>query len=327
MSHAAVIGTGVIGAGWVARLLAQGHDVIAWDPGAEAERKLRESVDTAWPALEKIGLVEGASKERLRFASSLAQACEGAYFIQENAPEREAMKVDLLADISRAAPASALIGSSTSGFKPSVLQQKMEAPERFVVSHPFNPVYLLPLVEVVGGEHTSEETIERAMTFFKDIGMHPLHVRNEIDGHLSDRLLEAVWREILHLVNDGVATTGELDQAITYGPGLRWAFMGTNLTYHLAGGETGMRHMLEQFGPALKLPWTKLEAPELNDQLIDRMVEGTQEQAGDQSIRELESLRDQCLVRIMEALSEYEVGAGKVLAEHREKHRLSSGSQ
>ncbi|WP_237067467.1 L-carnitine dehydrogenase [Microbulbifer guangxiensis] len=324
MSHAAVIGTGVIGAGWVARLLANGHEVSAWDPGADAERKLRESVDIAWPSLEKVGLAQGASREKLRFASSLAEACEGAYFIQENAPEREAMKVELLAEISRAAPVDALIGSSTSGFKPSVLQQKMVAPERFVVSHPFNPVYLLPLVEVVGGEQTSTETVERAMAFFKDIGMHPLHVRNEIDGHLSDRLLEAVWREILHLVNDGVATTGELDQAITYGPGLRWAFMGTNLTYHLAGGETGMRHMLEQFGPALKLPWTKLEAPELNDQLIDRMVEGTQEQAGDQSIRELETLRDNCLVRIMEALSEFEVGAGKVLAEHRARHQLSS---
>ncbi|WP_346839242.1 L-carnitine dehydrogenase [Microbulbifer sp. SAOS-129_SWC] len=324
MSHAAVIGTGVIGAGWVARLLAQGYDVIAWDPGTDAERKLRESIDTAWPALEKVGLVEGASKERLRFAGSLAEACEGAYFIQENAPEREAMKVDLLAEISQAAPENALIGSSTSGFKPSVLQQNMTAPQRFFVSHPFNPVYLLPLVEVVGGEKTSAETIERATAFFKEIGMHPLHVRNEIDGHLSDRLLEAVWREILHLVNDGIATTGELDQAITYGPGLRWAFMGTNLTYHLAGGETGMRHMLEQFGPALKLPWTKLEAPELNDQLIDRMVEGTQEQAGDQSIRELEALRDNCLVRIMETLGEYEVGAGKVLAEHRARHQIST---
>ncbi|WP_250460063.1 L-carnitine dehydrogenase [Microbulbifer litoralis] len=324
MSHAAVIGTGVIGAGWVARLLAQGHDVIAWDPGADAERKLRESVDTAWPSLEKIGLVAGASKERLRFASSLAEACEGACFIQENAPERESMKVDLLAEISRAAPEDALIGSSTSGFKPSVLQQKMVAPERFVVSHPFNPVYLLPLVEVVGGEQTAADTVERAMAFFRDIGMHPLHVRNEIDGHLSDRLLEAVWREILHLVNDGVATTGELDQAITHGPGLRWAFMGTNLTYHLAGGETGMRHMLEQFGPALKLPWTKLEAPELNDQLIDRMVEGTQAQAGDQSIRELETLRDNCLVRIMEALGEFETGAGRVLAEHRKRHGIPS---
>ncbi|GAA5525689.1 L-carnitine dehydrogenase [Microbulbifer aestuariivivens] len=322
MSHAAVIGTGVIGAGWVARLLANGHKVIAWDPGADAERKLRESIDTAWPALEKVGLAANASKDNLHFASTLAEACEGAFFIQENAPERQAMKVDLLAEISRAAPEDALIGSSTSGFKPSVLQQKMTAPQRFVVSHPFNPVYLLPLVEVVGGEQTSNATIERAMAFFKDIGMHPLHVRNEIDGHLSDRLLEAVWREILHLVNDGVATTGELDQAITYGPGLRWAFMGTNLTYHLAGGETGMRHMLEQFGPALKLPWTKLEAPELNDQLIDRMVEGTQEQAGDHSIRELESLRDNCLVRIMEALSEFEVGAGKVLAEHRARHQV-----
>lgn len=165
---------------------------------------------------------------------------------------------------------------------------------------------------------TSAQTIAKAQSIYKNLGMHPLHVRKEIDGHLSDRLLEALWRENLHLVNDGIATTGELDDAITYGPGLRWALMGTNLTYHLASGDTGMRHMLEQFGPALKLPWTKLEAPELTEALIDRMVEGTQEQAANRSVKELEQLRDNCLVSIMEALAQYEVGAGKVLAEHRE---------
>jgi carnitine 3-dehydrogenase len=170
---------------------------------------------------------------------------------------------------------------------PSDLQKSMVAPERFLVAHPFNPVYLLPLVELVGGSHTTQQSIDAARKFFTYIGMHALHVRKEIPGHLTDRLQEALWREILHLVNDGIATTGELDESIIYGPGLRWAGMGTNLIYHLAGGKPGMRHMLRQFGPCLKWPWTKLEAPELTEGLIDKMVEGTQAQANGRSIREL----------------------------------------
>jgi carnitine 3-dehydrogenase len=189
----------------------------------------------------------------------------------------------------------------------------MISPERFCVAHPFNPVYLLPLVELVGGQKTAQSTIDAAAKFFAYIGMHPLHVRREVPGHLTDRLQEALWREILHLVNDGVATTGELDESIIYGPGLRWAAMGTNLIYHLAGGESGMRHMLAQFGPCLKWPWTKLEAPELTETLIDRMVEGTQRQAAGRSIRELERLRDDYLVAIQQVLRQYNIGAGATL--------------
>jgi carnitine 3-dehydrogenase len=196
---------------------------------------------------------------------------------------------------------------------PSDLQRSMVAPERFLVAHPFNPVYLLPLVELVGGSHTAPSTIEAARTFFTYIGMHALHVRKEIPGHLTDRLQEALWREILHLVNDGIATTGELDESIIYGPGLRWAGMGTNLIYHLAGGEPGMRHMLQQFGPCLKWPWTKLEAPELTEGLIDKMVAGTQEEAAGRSFRELERLRDDYLVTIQQVLREYNIGAGATL--------------
>ncbi|MCH2454532.1 MAG: L-carnitine dehydrogenase [Idiomarina sp.] len=314
---AAIIGTGVIGAGWAARYLANGYRVKAWDPGEDAREKLEQSIKNAWPSLEKLGLKDGASIDNLEFCDTLVDACENADIIQESAPEVVELKSSLLAQIGECAPTDAIIGSSTSGFKPSVLQKNVALPERVIVTHPFNPVYLLPLVEVVGGEKTSAETITKAQSIYKSLGMHPLHVRKEIDGHLSDRLLEALWRENLHLVNDGIATTGELDDAITYGPGLRWALMGTNLTYHLAGGDTGMRHMLEQFGPALKLPWTKLEAPELTNTLIDRMVEGTQEQAANRSVKELEQLRDNCLVSIMEALAKYEVGAGKVLAEYR----------
>jgi carnitine 3-dehydrogenase len=202
---------------------------------------------------------------------------------------------------------------------PSDLQRDMQAPERLLVGHPFNPVYLLPLVEIVGGAKTSPESIEAASRFYTAIGMHALKVRREIPGHLTDRLQEALWREILHMVNDGVATTGELDESIIYGPGLRWAAMGTNLIYHLAGGEPGMRHMLKQFGPCLKWPWTKLEAPELTDELIDRMVEGTQEQAAGRSIREIERLRDDYLVAIQQVLRQFNIGAGSTLRKLEER--------
>jgi carnitine 3-dehydrogenase len=196
---------------------------------------------------------------------------------------------------------------------PSDLQCDMVAPERLLVGHPFNPVYLLPLVELVGGRQTSDAALDAAARFYGEIGMHPLRVRHEIPGHLTDRLQEALWREILHMVNEDVATTGELDDSIVYGPGLRWAIMGTNLIYHLAGGESGMRHMLHQFGPCLKWPWTRLEAPELSEALIDKMVAGTQAQAAGRSIRDLERLRDDCLVAIQQALRQYNVGAGATL--------------
>lgn len=315
---ATIVGTGVIGAGWAARYLANGYHVKAWDPGKDAKQKLLASIENAWPSLEKIGLHHDANLANLEFCDDLEDACADTSIVQESAPEVVTIKQELLGKIGECTPADAIIGSSTSGFKPSVLQQHVKHPERVIVAHPFNPVYLLPLVEVVGGNATAAEVITQAQAIYRTIGMHPLHVRKEIDGHLSDRLLEALWRENLHLVNDGIATTGELDDAITYGPGLRWALMGTNLTYHLAGGDTGMRHMLEQFGPALKLPWTKLEAPELSAHLIDSMVEGTHAQAANRSVKELEQLRDNCLIAIMEALAEYDVGAGKVLKEHRE---------
>ena len=308
-----LLGTGVIGGGWAARALHFGIDVIAADAKPEMEGWIRGAVENAQGALARLTLAPLPRKGKLTFTTDLLAMARQADFIQENIPEQLELKQRVLGEVSRAAAADVVMASSTSGLMPSDLQRSMTAPERFLVAHPFNPVYLLPLVELVGGEQTASETIEAARRFYTYIGMHALHVRKEIPGHLTDRLQEALWREILHLVNDGVATTGELDESIIYGPGLRWAGMGTNLIYHLAGGETGMRHMLRQFGPCLKWPWTKLEAPELTDGLIDRMVEGTQAQAGARSIRELERLRDDYLVDIQQVLRRYDVGAGATL--------------
>ncbi|UOQ49881.1 L-carnitine dehydrogenase [Gracilibacillus caseinilyticus] len=301
----AVIGTGVIGNGWIARFLAQGHEVIAFDPAEGAEQRTRKVVDQVWADLEKLGTAENASKERLSFVPTIEEAVKEAYLIQENVPEREQLKKDVLASIDQYAQPDAIIGSSTSGIMPSTLQEGLTHPERVMVAHPFNPVYLLPLVELVGGKETSEEAIETAKAFYTSINMKPLVIRKEIEGHVADRLMEALWREALHLVNDGIVTTEEADAAIIYGAGLRWAQMGPFLTFHLAGGDQGMRHMLEQFGPALKLPWTKLEAPELTDELKEKVIEGCESHAGDTSITELEQKRNEFLVKLLDLVEDY----------------------
>lgn len=311
----AIVGTGVIGAGWAARFLYRGVDVVATDPGKNAEELLNEVIENSKPALEKLFYIPEEKRGKLTFTRSIEEAVKDADYIHESAPEVEEIKIPLLNEIAKYAKPNAIIGSSTSGLLPSRLQSEMVNPERFVVGHPFNPVYLLPLVEVVGGEKTSPEAVDTAIEIYRTFGMKPLKVRVEIDGHISDRLLEALWREILWMVNDDVATTEELDDAIIYGAGLRWALMGTNLIYLLAGGKKGMKHFMGQFGPALKLPWCHLEAPELTDELIDKMVVQTADQAKGRDLREMETLRDNCLVSIMKALSEYDYAAGKVIKE------------
>lgn len=310
----AVIGAGVIGSGWAARLRLLGVPVRVFDPSPTASDVLAEVFANASSAWEQLGL-DVSNLGSLTLCDSIAEAVEGVDFVQESVPERLDLKHRTLAAISAAAPPAALIGSSTSGFKPTVLATAVAHPERLVVAHPFNPVYLLPLVEVVGGEQTSLGTLDRAMALYTAIGMHPLHVRVEIDAHIADRLLEAVWREALWLVKDGVATTEEIDDAIRYGFGLRWAQMGLFETYRIAGGVGGMRHFISQFGECLSWPWTKLtDVPDLNDELIDTIARQSDEQSGHHDIRELERLRDRNLVSILSALEANQWGAGATVA-------------
>ncbi len=314
---AAIVGGGVIGGGWAARFLLQGWDVAVFDPAPEAGRKIDEVLANArrsLPSLYDTGLPgEGA----LTFSGSLADAVAGVAWVQESVPERLEVKHKVLADIAAHAPADCVIASSTSGFKPSDLQSGVDDAGRIVVCHPFNPVYLLPLVEVVPSDQTDTVIGERAVAILEEIGMRPLVVGKEIDAHIADRLLEAVWREALWLVNDGVAETHEIDAAIRYGFGLRWAQMGLFETYRIAGGEQGMRHFLAQFGPALEWPWTKLmDVPDLTDDLVDAISEQSDRQAGDLSVRELERIRDDNLVGMLRALKKTGWAAGALLNTH-----------
>ena len=319
IERCAVIGAGVIGAGWAARFALNGLNVTVHDPHPEAERRARATLENATRARERLTLAPLKVIGELRFLGTLAEAVRDADFIQENAPEREELKCELLREIDAHAPKSAIIASSTSGLLPSRLQVRMERPGRFLVGHPFNPVYLLPLVELCGGAATDAASIDAASDFYASLGMHPLRLRKEIDGFVADRLLEALWREALWLVHDDVATVEEVDDAIRYGAGLRWAFMGTFLTYRLAGGEAGMRHFLAQFGPALKLPWTKLmDVPELTDDFIDKLADQSDRQAGKVPLEELERKRDDCLIAVMQALRAQGFASGKTLAAYEE---------
>ncbi len=297
-----IIGTGVIGSGWTAHFLRRGLDVVAFDPAPGAETRLRKSIEDVWPTLEQIGLNEQASPSRLSFTSKLASAVTDVDFIQESVPEREDLKCKVIRDIDAAVPPDVVIASSTSGIPMTELQHDCRHPERCIVGHPFVPPYLVPLVEVVGGKKTSPDVVAWTVDFYTAVGKHPLRLDREYPGFLADRLLEAVWREALHLLNNGWATVEEIDAAMVYGPGLRWAIFGPYLTYHLGGGEGGMTHFLDQFGPALDLPWSYMDPPELTPQLRQQLIDGCQREAAGRSVKELEHERDQCLIAILEAL-------------------------
>ncbi len=323
IQKAACIGGGVIGGGWIARFLLAGIDVKVFDPHPEAQRIVGEVIANAERAYRLLTMAPLPPKGTLTFCQSLEEAVEGADWIQESVPERLDLKRGVLTKIDAAAKPDALIGSSTSGLKPTDLQRDMKHPERLFVAHPYNPVYLLPLAELVGGEKTSRATLETARDRLKPIGMKGVIINKEIEAFVGDRLLEAVWREGLWLIKDDICDTETLDDVIRYSFGMRWAQMGMFETYRIAGGEAGMRHFIAQFGPCLSWPWTKLtDVVDLTDELIDKIANQSDAQSGARGIRELERIRDQNLCGIMQALKAGDEGrgwgAGKLLAEFEE---------
>ena len=302
----AVIGTGVIGTGWIIRCLAHNFKVVAYDKDPQLKKKIIEEVRRASPFVKKLFNKKKINLKNFQYVTSLEVALKDADFIQENATENYKIKTKLMNLIGKYAKNNAIISSSSSGLLPTKIYSKCRNPARTMIGHPFNPVYLCPGVEVVAGKKTKTKFLNKANKFYKSISMNPIIVKKELPGYLADRLQEALWREGLHIINEGYATTKDLDRAIEDGPGLRWSLMGTFLTFHLAGGKLGMKHMLEQFGPALKLPWTKLKAPKLSKKLSSRVISGTKSQAKGKSVAMISSIRDEYLVNLQKLRKKYE---------------------
>jgi carnitine 3-dehydrogenase len=314
-----IVGAGVIGGGWALHYLRTGFDVDVYDPSPEARTDLLRMVETNWPLLDRMGLRDGAGQHRLACHDNLAAAVADADMVQENAPEDGPVKRQVLAEVDRAARPGVVIASSTSGLAMTMLQADCEHPERCVVGHPFNPPYLIPVVEVVGGERTDPAAVDWLVRFYASTGKRPLRLSQELPGFVGNRLQEAMWREALHMVAAGEATVEEIDASIAFGPGLRWAQMGPCLTFHLAGGSGGMAHMLDHFGAALEEPWTRLQAPPLTPELRERMIEGCLQQADGRSVTDLERLRDGFLAELLDLVERYAVtpqaAAGKAPAD------------
>ena len=302
----AVIGTGVIGTGWIIRFLAHNKIVHAYDKDIKLKKNLIAEIKRAWPYSKKLFNKKKLNLKNFKYFTSIEEALSGVDFIQECATENYVLKTKLMNTIGKYAKLNAIISSSSSGLLPTKIYSKCKNPERTMIGHPFNPVYLLPAVEIVPGKKSSKKFLKKAKDFYQSISMNPIMVKQELPGYLSDRLQEALWREGLHIINEGHASTEDLDRAIEDGPGLRWSLMGTFLTFHLAGGKAGMRHMLEQFGPALKLPWTRLKAPNLSNKLIDRLVEGTKKQSRGKSVTKISNIRDDYLVELQKLRKKYE---------------------
>ena len=302
----AVIGTGVIGAGWIIRCLAHNKIVYAFDKDLRLKKNLISEIKRTWPYVKKLFNKKKLNLKNFKYFTSIEEALENADFIQECATENYNIKIKLMNNIGKFAKPNAIISSSSSGLLPTKIYSKCKNPNRTMIGHPFNPVYLCPGVEIVPGKKTNKKFLNKANRFYKSISMNPIMVKKELPGYLADRLQEALWREALHIVNEGYASTKELDRSIEDGPGLRWSLMGVFLTFHLAGGKTGMRHMLEQFGPALKLPWTKLKAPKLSKKLSSRVINGTLKQAKGKSVAKISNIRDKYLVELQKLRKEYE---------------------
>ena len=307
IERVAVVGTGVIGASWSACFLAHGLDVVATNPAPGTGEALRRDVATAWPALEKFGLSRGASLSRLRFTTDLEEALAGADLVQENGPEREAFKIELFARMDRVLPPPAILASSSSGLTMSVIQSGCTHPERCVIGHPFTPPHLMPLVEVVGGRGTSAETVERVMRFYKTMGKHAIHIRKEVKGHVANRLQAALYREVVHLIDQDVVSVADVDAAVTLGPGLRWGLMGPNLLYHLGGGPGGMRHFLEQFTGPMTAWWADLGSPNIaRPELQKKIVDGVVGEVAGRSFETLSEKRDALLIDLLELRARHE---------------------
>ena len=302
----AVIGTGVIGTGWIIRMLAHNKKVTAFDLNIKQKKLLIKEIKRSLPFVKKLFKKKKINLKNLNFKTSLIEALKDADFIQECATENYKLKIKLMSDIGKYSKPNSIISSSSSGLLPSIIFSKCKNPNRGIIGHPFNPVYMLPAVEIVPGKKTSKKILKKANDFYKSISMNPINVKKELPGYLSDRLQEALWREGLHIINEGYATTKDLDRAIEDGPGLRWSLMGTFLTFHLAGGKSGMKHMLEQFGPALKLPWTKLKAPTLSNKLIKKLVDGTKKQSKGKSVEKISNIRDNYLLDLLLMRKKYE---------------------
>ena len=305
IKNVAIIGTGVIGTGWVIRCLAHGKKVRAYDINLKHKKNLIKEIKRTWPFVKKMFKKKKLNLHNLSFYTNLHDALIKAEFIFECAPENYTLKTKLMKKIGLYSKPNSIISSSSSGLLPSKIYSKCKHPERGLIGHPFNPVYLLPGVEIVPGKKTKKLFLIKAKKFYESISMNPIMVKKELPGYLADRLQEALWREGLHIINENYATTTELDRAIEDGPGLRYSLMGTFLTFHLAGGNQGMKHMLRQFGPALKLPWTKLKAPKLTKKLSDRIIKGTQIQARGKSVAKLADIRDDYLINLQILRNKY----------------------
>ena len=301
-----VIGTRVIGTDWIIRMLVHNKKVTAFDLNLKKKTILIKEIKRSLPFVKKLFKKNIINLKNLSFRTSLIETIKDADFIQECVTENYRLKTKLLSSIGKYSKSSAIISSSSSGLLPSIIFSKCKNPNRGIIGHPFNPVYMLPAVEIVPGKKTSKLILKKANDFYKSISMNPINVKKELPGYLADRLQEALWREGLHIINEGYATTEDLDRVIEDGPGLRWSLMGTFLTFHLAGGKAGMKHMLEQFGPALKLPWTKLKAPKLSKKLTKRLVDGTKKQSKGKSVSKISNIRDKYLLELLLMRKKYE---------------------
>lgn len=300
----AIVGTGVIGASWAAHYLARGFDVVATDPAPNAEENLRKYVDQAWEHTTILGLTPGASRDGLRFTSNMQEALANADFVQENAPERPEFKIKLFADMDAATPADSIIASSSSGITPSVMQSNCKHPERVLVGHPFNPPHIVPLVEVVGGTKTSSEAIQRAIEFYASIGKKPILLNKELPGHVANRLQAALYREVMYLIQQGVLSVADADDAVSYGPGLRWGVMGPSLQFHLGGGAGGIKHFMDQLMDPMAALIKTLGTPDVTPELKKTITDGVLREAGDHSVEQLAQDENELLVGLIRLRSQ-----------------------